>query len=92
MAFPGVVFRRAGNPVVFYALCTSDRVQVLGESDRLQLQIASAEVRVLDPANFLLTLPVANGGTLTAPQKATASTTDPALLAADMAAIQADTG
>jgi hypothetical protein len=88
VAFPAIVFRRAGNPVVFYALGAS-RVQVLGETDRLQLQIAAAEVRVLDPANYLLTLPVANAPALSFEQKTSAAATDSVLLAADMAAIQA---
>jgi hypothetical protein len=90
--FPALAFRRAGNPVVFYALDVSARVQVLGESDRAQLQFAGAEVRVLDPANFLLTLPVANGGALTNAQKQAAAATDQTLYAADMAAIQAAAG
>ena len=87
MAFAAIVFRRAGNPVLFYAL-GGGRVQVVDETERLQLQIAAAEVRVLDVSNYLLTLTVLNAARLTAAQTVAAQATDTALLAADLAEVK----
>lgn len=52
-------FRAAGNPVVFY-LVGGSRFQVRGETDRLQMGIAAADIKILDPAHSLFALPIGN--------------------------------
>lgn len=55
---PLYVFRAANNPVLYYVLDTNRRVQIRGETERVQMGIASADIHVLDTSNFLFTLPV----------------------------------
>lgn len=52
-------FRAAASPVVFY-LVGASRFQVRGETDRVQLGIPAADIRVLDPGHDLFKLPVGN--------------------------------
>jgi hypothetical protein len=60
MTVPLYAFRLPNNPVVYYVVDTHKRVRVTGETDRVQLGIASADVHVLDTSNWLWSLPIAN--------------------------------
>lgn len=57
---PLYAFRAANSVVNYYIVDTHKRVRIEGETDRVQLGIAAADIHVLDPGNFLFTLPIAN--------------------------------